>query len=175
MVQKSRTEFHCPLHPERWSWVLARAAFGFGESDACCACAGEGGACCAGALTAGPAEGAAAIVVAGTSLLFPGALIAASRSDSLDASNVFESALGSVSAPCHSGLVKIVTNATKAANETTFVIRPISVIVESPHRRGGGSRVASGHDMNSDFVGRPDLCLSKREPLVTKRHRVAVQ
>ena len=61
---------------------------------------------------------------------------------------------------------KIVTNATKAANETTFVIRPINDIVEPI----SVVVVALGWlPMKQVQISsaRPDLRLWKREPLAT--------
>ena len=75
------------------------------------------------------AAGTAAIDVAGTSVLFAGALFAVTR---LNRCNVCESALSSERALCQSGFAKIVNNAMTTANETTFAIRPTSVIFESP-------------------------------------------
>src|SRR5262249_2032454 len=123
--------------------TVLRGSCGFGESDACCA----------GALADGPAPEVAAIVVAGASALFAGALFAESRSDGLEACDLCESALSSASAPCHSGFAKMIAIATRAANEATTKVRLISVIDLSSHRRDG-SEMRSGHEANSDLVCR---------------------
>ena len=75
-------------------------------------------ACCAGALADGSALEPTPIVVAGTSALFAGALLAVSRSDGLTACDVCEFALSSAPEPCHSGLAKMVTSTTRVVNET---------------------------------------------------------
>ena len=118
-----------------------------GESDACWPLAED----CPTEVAAGGVTGAAAIVVAGTSALFTGALFAVSRSDGLAACDVCEPSF--VSAPCHSGFAKMVTIATRAANETTATIRPISVITPSPTVRDG-SELRSDHEAISDLVCR---------------------
>ena len=157
MVRKSQTEFRCRLPPE----TVLRGSCGFGESDACCACAG--GACCA--LADGAAPGAAAIVVAGTSVLFAGALFAVSRSDGLAACDVCESAFSSAPAPCHSGFAKMVNNATRAANVTTTTIRPISVIALCPAVAMAPRCVPAMEQIRTLSAG-PDLRLWTKEPLV---------
>jgi hypothetical protein len=60
--------------------------------------------------------------------LFAGALFAVSRSEGLGPCDVCESVL--ITVPCHSGLARIVNNATTAAKAATFAIRPMSLIVE---------------------------------------------
>src|SRR5476651_2132349 len=97
------------------------------------------------ALADGSATESAAIFVPGTSGLFAGALFAVSRSDGLDACNVCESALS-----CHSAFAKMAKNATSTINTNELN----STFAASTRRRGGGSRMGSGHEANSDVVRR---------------------
>src|SRR5262249_30273401 len=85
---------------------VLRGAGEFGESAACCVCAGVGGTCCACALTDGSALEPAG---AGMSLLFACGLFGEIRSDRLEACGVRESSFAGAPAHCHRGLAKITT------------------------------------------------------------------